>query len=290
MNVTQLIIVTPAHNEADNIENLAVNLASLKLNFEFKWIVVDDNSSDGTSQALRETSFGRSAELVTASTSGRLIEGAAFAAWNKGVRRAYDIAPDFTHLMKLDADVILDSEYFLVLEPLFLDKTIGILGGVIVRGGREQNLHVPGPVKIYSRACLEALQQLPLKPGFDVLDEVVASTQGFRVVVDTKAKINLNRRIGKSQGALHGRRRNGLICRWVGYDPVYFILHLARYTLRKPYIFGSLWMGFGFLTAGPSPYSQELRKIYAASQRKKLKQLCSNPVNFIFSTYSTKKR
>jgi glycosyltransferase involved in cell wall biosynthesis len=290
MDLIKLVIVTPAHNEAVNIENLSVNLASLKFNFEVKWIVVDDNSSDGTSQALRETSFGKSAELVTASTSGRLIEGGAFAAWNKGVRRAYDIVPDFTHLMKLDADVILDREYFVVLEPLFLDGTIGILGGVIVRGGREQNFHVPGPVKIYSRACLEALHALPLKPGFDVMDEVAAGTQGFRVVVDAKAKIYLNRRIGGSQGALHGRRRNGLICRWVGYDPIYFLLHLARYSLRKPYIFGSLWMGFGFLTAGPSPYSHELRKIHAASQRKKLKNLCSNPVNFIYSTYSTKKR
>ncbi len=290
MNVTKLIIVTPAHNEAVNIKNLSNNLASLKINFEFKWMVVDDNSSDETLQSLRESSFGKSAELVAASTSGRLIEGGAFTAWNTGIRRAYDIAPDFTHLMKLDADVILDSEYFLVLEPLLLDKTIGILGGVIARGGREQNLHVPGPVKIYSRACLEGLHDLPLKPGFDVMDEVVAGTLGFKVVVDTNAKIYLNRRIGKSQGALHGRRRNGLVCRWVGYDPIYFLLHLARYSLRKPYIFGSLWMGFGFLTAGPSPYSQELRKIHAASQRMKLKKLWSNPVNFIYSTYSTKKR
>jgi glycosyltransferase involved in cell wall biosynthesis len=288
MEMIKLIIITPAHNEAVNIEKLAINLASLKLNFEIKWIVVDDNSSDGTLQALRRSSFGNSAELVTASTSGRLIEGGAFVAWNTGIRRAYEIAPDFTHLMKLDADVILDREYFLALEPLFLDKMVGILGGVIVRGGREQNLHVPGPVKIYSRACLEGLQQLPLKPGFDVMDEVVAGTLGFKVVVDSKAKIFLNRRIGGSQGALHGRRRNGLICRWVGYNPLYFLLHLARYVFRKPYIFGSLWMAFGFLTAGPSPYSHELRKIYAASQRKKLKKFLSNPVNFIFSTYSIK--
>lgn len=286
----KLIIVTPAHNEAANIENLANNLASLKINFEIKWIVVDDNSSDGTFQVLRETSFGKSAELLTASTSGRLIDGGAFVAWNTGVRRAYDVAPDFTHLMKLDADVILDSEYFLVLEPLFLDKTIGILGGVIVQGGREQNLHVPGPVKIYSRACLEGLHNLPLKPGFDVMDEVVAGTLGFKVVVDTNAKIHLNRRIGGSQGVLHGRRRNGLICRWVGYDPLYFLLHLARYSLRKPYIFGSLWMVYGFLFAGRSPYSQELRKIHAVSQRKKLIKLCSNPMKFISYTYSTKRR
>jgi dolichol-phosphate mannosyltransferase len=257
MEMIKLIIITPAHNEAVNIEKLAINLASLKLNFEIKWIVVDDNSSDGTLQALRRSSFGNSAELVTASTSGRLIEGGAFVAWNTGIRRAYEIAPNFTHLMKLDADVVLDRDYFLVLEPLFLDKMIGILGGVIVRGGREQ-------------------------------DEVVAGTLGFKVVVDSKAKIFLNRRIGGSQGALHGRRRNGLICRWVGYNPLYFLLHLARYVFRKPYIFGSLWMAFGFLTAGPSPYSHELRKIYAASQRKKLKKFFSNPVNFIVSTYSIK--
>ena len=290
MGTIKLAIVTPAHNEAANIVNLAHNLESLAVGFEISWIVVDDNSSDGTSLALRQTSFGKSAELVSASTSGRLIEGGAFAAWNTGIDRAYELVPDFTHLMKLDADVILDRDYFIALEPLFLDQTIGILGGVIERGGREQNLHVPGPVKIYSRACLEGLHELPLKPGFDVMDEVVASTMGFRVVVDTTAKICLNRRIGGSQGALHGRRRNGLICRWVGYDPVYFVFHLARYLFRKPFLFGSLWMAYGFLAAGPSPYTRELRKIHAASQRKKLKELLSNPLNFVSSVYSTEKR
>jgi hypothetical protein len=252
--------------------------------------VVDDNSSDGTSLSLRQTNFGKSADLATTSTSGRLIEGGAFAAWNTGIGRAHEIASDFTHLMKLDADVILARDYFLVLEPLFLDRTIGILGGVIEHGGREQNLHVPGPVKIYSKACLEGLHNLPLKPGFDVMDEVAASTLGFRVVVDTNAKIFLNRRIGGSQGALHGRRRNGLICRWVGYDPVYFLFHLARYLFRKPYFFGSLWMVYGFLAAGPSPYTQELRKIHAASQRKKLKDFFSNPLKFVTSVYSSNKR
>ena len=91
MDRTKLAIVTPAHNEAVNIANLAQNLATLNVPFEFIWIVVDDNSSDGTSLALRETSFGKSAELVTASTSGRLIEGGAFAAWNTGIVRAYEI-------------------------------------------------------------------------------------------------------------------------------------------------------------------------------------------------------
>jgi dolichol-phosphate mannosyltransferase len=290
MDTIKLVIVTPAHNEAANIVNLAHNLESLTVAFEIIWIVVDDNSSDGTSLALRETSFGKSAVLVSASTSGRLIEGGAFVAWNTGIGRAYELVPDFTHLMKLDADVILNKEYFLILAPLFRDQTIGILGGVIERGGREQNLHVPGPVKIYSRACLEGLHDLPLKPGFDVMDEVVAGTLGFRVAVDPNAKIYLNRRIGGSQGALHGRRRNGLICRWVGYDPGYFLLHVARYAFRKPYFFGSLWMVYGFLTAGPSPYTQELRRIHAASQRKKLKFFFSHPLNFVSSVYSIKKR
>jgi glycosyltransferase involved in cell wall biosynthesis len=290
MDTIKLVIVTPAHNEAGNIPSLAHNLESLEVRFEMFWIVVDDNSSDGTSLALRETNFGKSAELVTASTSGRLIEGGAFAAWNTGIGRAYELMPDFTHLMKLDADVVLDKGYFLVLEPLFQDQTVGILGGVIERGGREQNLHVPGPVKIYSRACLEGLHDLPLKPGFDVMDEVLAGTLGFRVVVDANAKIYLNRRIGGSQGALHGRRRNGLICRWVGYHPFYFLLHLARYLFRKPYLFGSLWMAYGFLFAGPSPYKQELRKIHAAIQRKKLKDFCSNPLRFVSSVYSINRR
>lgn len=289
MDRVKLVIVTPAHNEAENIKNLAENLSCLELNFEIVWIVVDDNSSDGTSDALRQDGFGQTAELITASTSGRLIEGGAFAAWNVGIGRACEIAPNFTHLMKLDADVILDRQYFVVLEPLLRDETIGILGGVIARGGREQNLHVPGPVKVYSKLCLQGLSGLPLKPGFDVMDEVVARNLGFRVVVDTNARVYLNRRIGGSQGALHGRLRNGLICRWVGYDPFYFLLHLARYLFRKPYFFGAVWMVYGYFTAGLSPYSQELRKIHAQSQRQKLKWLFSNPGKFISSIYSNRR-
>lgn len=81
------IIVPPANDEAANIERLDNNLASLKINPEVKWFVVDDNSSERTSQAFRGTILGKSTELLTASTLERSIDGMALSVCSRGVRQ-----------------------------------------------------------------------------------------------------------------------------------------------------------------------------------------------------------
>jgi glycosyltransferase involved in cell wall biosynthesis len=278
-------MVTPCHNESRHIGELAKNLASLKLDFPVKWIVVDDNSTDDTLAKLQSSNNGLPAEVLSAKTSGLLIEGGAFKAWDVGVKHALKFIPDFTHIMKLDADVELDYSYFDKIKEEMLDPSVGIVGGVITGRDREQNLHVPGPVKLYSQEMILKLSDLPLMPGFDVMDEVVASLNCLKVVVIKSAYISLTRTIGSSQGRLHGRRRNGMICRWTGYHPIYFYLHVFRYLFRSPYLFGSFAMIYGFVFAEPSPYSVELRSEHSRLQKSKMTRLISNPYRFIKEVY-----
>lgn len=285
MNSLFLVIVTPCHNESSHITSLAKNLSSIHLDFPMKWIVVDDNSSDNTAAILQTLVNETQLEVVSANTSGLLIKGGAFKAWNVGVEHALKFYPEFTHIMKLDCDVILNLDYFHNIREQMSDPSVGIVGGVISGGGREQNLHVPGPVKLYSRKMLLGLSDLPLMPGFDVMDEVVATISGNKVEIVKSAKFSLKRTIGSSQGRLHGRRRNGMICRWTGYFPVYFALHVIRYIFRKPYLVGSIAMLYGYFFATESPYGIELRKKHSEIQKNKFKLFISNPFHFVKHVY-----
>ena len=224
--------------------------------------------------------------MLHAKTSGRLIQGGAYQAWGVGVKFALDDIEDFSHLMKLDIDVELETDYFNKLEGFMNSQMIGILGGVLKNSNREQTIHVPGPIKIYSKSCLLGLLELPLATGFDVMDEILAQKNGYTVQVVRNAWFKLNRPIGASQGLIHGRRRNGLVCRWTGYYFPYFILHALRYIFRKPFFLGTIAMLIGYFFSPPSPYALELKILHARQQKVLLLRIVRNPYTVLHELYA----
>lgn len=281
----RLLIVTPVHNEAHNLTALVDCLAASTVKPD-RWVLVDDGSTDGSLEMARSLDVPFPVTFVQRENSGGLIGGSAFGAWQFGVDEALTDA-DFDAIMKLDADVSLPPEYLeRHLGHLSRCSGAGLTGGVLVEPGRrEQNLHVPGPVKLYSIAGYRALSILPRAVGFDVMDEVAIKSAGLDVRVDKGSTFTLRRDIGASQGRVHGRMRNGRVCRWTGYDPFYFLLHAARYLFRKPYGIGGLAVVAGYLRAGPSPYSYDLRRSHAMEQRLKLRTASRNPIAWIRRVY-----
>jgi len=281
-----LAIITPGKNEAARIPLLATSIAEACIEFPFVWIYVDDSSDDNSLSILKHGTEFKPNYILNSKSSGKIIKGGAYQTWNVGIEFALKEFPDLSHLMKLDADVQLEPDYFSRLRELMENSEVGIIGGVLANSYREQNIHVPGPVKMYSKPCLEKLSELPLATGFDVMDEVLCQKYGYRVGVNREAKFRINRAIGASQGLLHGRRRNGLVCRWTGYNALYFSLHMLRSVFKKPYLIGSLSMLWGYLIAPPSPYSVELRKLHSAHQRALLSKLLRHPISGIKDLYS----
>jgi glycosyltransferase involved in cell wall biosynthesis len=105
----RLLVVTPTHNEADHIERV-VGAVAAQTRPPDEWIVVDDNSTDGTGEMLRALAgrlpfmrvvAGERAEALE-STRDRLALAAAPRAFNAGLGAASE---EFTHVAKLDGDV-----------------------------------------------------------------------------------------------------------------------------------------------------------------------------------------
>jgi glycosyltransferase involved in cell wall biosynthesis len=280
-----LLIITPARNEAKNLNNLANSLARQSLNPILAWVIVDDGSTDETSQTIEAFKIPFRVELKKRHKSGNLITGAAFAAWWEGVNFGIELYPHAKFVMKLDADVILDNHYFANIYNETNDTDSGVIGGVISDFHREQKSYVPGPVKMYSRLALEVIRELPIATGFDVMDEILCKEKGLNTQIIPAAKFTMSRQIGHSQGLLHGRFRNGLVCKWVGYAPEYFVRHAIRYLFRAPYLFGSIWMVYGYFTSGKGPYPQRLRSAHKVMQRRRLIQIIKHPVKTLRNLY-----
>lgn len=281
-----LIVVTPIHNEANNIGILAQQLADSTRQPDL-WIVVDDGSTDDGPAIVRGMNLPMETVVLSRENGGGLIGGSAFTAWQYGVDEAVRRCPEFDHVMKLDADVELPAKYLeLVLEEFAGDQSLGLVGGVLVgKRDREQTVHVPGPVKLYSRSAYEAMSNVPRRVGFDVMDELAIKSVGLQVRVRKDLHFSVRRAIGASQGLVHGRRRNGQVCRWTGYWLPYFMLHAIRYVFRRPYVVGSVAMAYGFARAGAGPYPKELKAAHALEQRMKLRAAIRSPRRWIHETY-----
>lgn len=278
-----LLIVTPMHNEADNVAGIVATLRNQTFT-DFDWVIVDDGSTDGTADLIATHDVERRAIVLPKTNDGGLIGGSAYSSWRFGVAHALP-KKAYTHVMKLDADVRLAPDYLERIVPV-AKGTVGIAGGVIVsRGMTEQKFHVPGPVKLYTSAAYRATESMPSAIGFDVLDEVAAHLTGLTTLVEPAAKFELARAIGASEGQVHGRYRNGRVCRWTGYSFPYFLIHCARYAARKPYLIGSLAMLWGYVRAGRGPYPLELKKAHAKMQRAKLARAFRNPLGFWRDAY-----
>ena len=206
MVTPRVLIVTPARNEAAHLPLLLKSLTTQTYNVIALFVLVDDDSTDGTAEVIKEWKTCFPAVSIKVKSSGRIISGGAYYSWWAGVNYALELKNDFDYVMKLDADVSLSPDYFERLKPGF-DTNVDVLGGVIKGISREQNTYVPGPVKMYSLKALNAIRALPIATGFDVMDEVLCKKIGLRVSVYSDAKFTLNRPIGFSQGKLHGRYR-----------------------------------------------------------------------------------
>jgi poly-beta-1,6-N-acetyl-D-glucosamine synthase len=253
------VVITPARDEERYLPDLARSLRAQTVPFD-RWVIVDDGSRDGTCDiARRLADEDERITLLERDGRGARESGCGdLRAFNAGLAEIEHIA-GYDFVGKADADLAFPDDYYERLFAKFAeDPSLGIAGGHCYErrdGGRlvldrVPDDHVRGATKTYRAECFRQLRPLAEVPGWDTVDEVRARVLGWRTrSFEELGVIHQKPVTGGSGGVLRGRFVLGRISHFLGYDPAYFALRVARNTLRRPYVVGGVAMAAGYASA-----------------------------------------
>ena len=245
-------VVMPAHNEEKFI---GLTLQSvLEQTFKpSKIVVVDDNSSDSTSKIVADFMLKDSSISFIANQSNAVhLPGSKVV---RAFQAGFDtLDSDFDFVVKLDADLILPTNYFEAVKNHFQsDLKIGMVGGfAFIEKNNEwilENLtdkdHIRGAFKAYRKACFEQIGGLKPAMGWDTVDELLCKFYGWKVKTDKSLQVKHLKPTGANYNK-SARYKQGEAFYRLGYG--FWITAIASIKLaflkRKPQLFIDYLKGF----------------------------------------------
>ncbi len=202
----QYYVIIPAHNEEAFLAKTLHSVLKQTL-LPKKVIVVNDNSTDNTENIIdsfvHKNSFFQ--KLNTSSSNEHMPGSKVVNAFNKGLELLDD---QYDFIVKLDADLILPTDYFRKIAQIFKGSPkIGIAGGFVyeenLRGEWRLNhpmnkLHVRGAFKAYTKDCFNAIGGLKTVMGWDTIDELLAQYHDFEIDTIEELRVKHLRPTGKA--------------------------------------------------------------------------------------------
>jgi biofilm PGA synthesis N-glycosyltransferase PgaC len=258
MHTLTYVLVTPAKNEARCIENTILSVLAQRV-LPSKWIIVDDGSTDSTSEIIakyaQQYSFIRliARDIMQPRNFASKVE-----AFDAGLRALEGVPYNFVG--NLDADIILEPDYYAnVMAEFQLDPNLGICGGVIYvpagQGYATQDTtwdSVGGAIQLFRRECFQQIGgYLRIESGgIDAAAEITARMHGWSVRKIANNAVYEQRRTGYSHG--HPWRtayKEGVHYHRLGYSTLFYFLRCAYRLADPPLLIGSALGMIGFVTA-----------------------------------------
>ncbi len=160
--------------------------------------------------------------------------------------------------MKLDGDIEMPPRYLReMVERFDADPTLGLAGGVLdepAEGGgmrriRIARTHVHGAVKLYSRACFDAIGGVQNRLGWDTIDETYARMHGFQALSFTDLVSIHHRPLGSADGTVRGHARHGACAYIAHFPPDWVALRAVKVATRRPQVLSGLAFLYGYARA-----------------------------------------
>ncbi len=256
--MTRMIVVTPARNESAYLPRL-VEAMRRQTRCPDEWAIVDDGSIDGTGKLAEQLTNDLSwVRVVTPDDGARERSHSSKAEKINRVVRDL-VRHDTEIIVAIDADMVPPSDFFERVERAFdSEPALGVFGGPcthVTRRGVEPEPFppdmVPGNTQAFRRAAFEQIGgywTLPFS-GIDTAACIAAQMHGWISRNDPTLVSEHLRPMGTGEGQTIRRAR--YLRGRQDYDlgmPIEFQLgKVVRWTTRRPYLTGALWMGAGYL-------------------------------------------
>ena len=257
MNSTpRYVVVTPVRDEEAYLPFAIRSMVGQTVHPR-EWVIVDDGSTDRTGEIAEDAALKYSwIRCVRRTDRG-------YRKWGGGIIEAFYAGfnaltcRDWEFMSKLDGDLSFDPGYFeAAIRKFEQNAHIGIGGGVLYhyKDGkkileRHPTFHVRGGVKIFRRACWEAIGGLWVGPGSDTVDEVKANMLGWTTMSFTDLHLIHHRPTGSSWGRWGGLVKDGRIDYVYGSHPVFLMAKAGVRLIRRPYVLGSVALLYGYIAA-----------------------------------------
>lgn len=279
-------LITPARNEAENIERLIQSMVAQTVQ-PVKWVIVSDGSTDGTDDIVRKHAeqhnwieLERRPERQTERHFAAKVE-----AFNAGYARLKGVGYDLVGSM--DADISFDADFFAFLLGKFAeDPKLGLGGAPFKEEGLEYDFrfssaeHVSGALQLFRRECFDQIGgYVPIKGGgIDVVAVWSARARGWQTRTHTEKFYRHHRKMGTAKDSLwRVKFKDGRKDYALGVHPLWEVFRTAYQMTKRPFLVGGIALGFGYVlsmvTRPERPIPGELMKFRRADQMARLKVL-----------------
>ncbi len=248
------VIVTPVRDEEKFFQGTYESVMSQTVPPE-EWVIVNDGSKDKTGQLI--DGYCRTHGWIKAVHRENRGYRKAGAGVVEAFYDGFDVlgVRDFDFIVKLDGDLVFETDYFEnCLRRFQTDPQLGIGGGMIFHRENGQEVveehprfHVRGATKIYRKACWDAIGGIRKVTGWDTIDEVKANMLGWKTMSFPELKLIQLRKTGVANGTWGNSVKNGMANYITGYHPIYMLLKCMKRIFVKPYFIDSIGHFYGFL-------------------------------------------
>lgn len=251
------VIISPCRDEASYARKTLDSVIQQSVRPE-KWIIVDDGSTDGTTEILAEYAEKYAfIEIVTRENRGyRKVGPGVVDAFYEGYKH---IEPDdYDYICKLDLDLDLPNKYFeTLIKKMESNSRIGTcsgkpyndIDGRLVSENRGDEMSV-GMTKFYRMTAFKQIGGLVREVMWDAIDCHRCRQLGWTAVSWDEPDLRFIhlRLMGSSQDNIFvGRMRHGFGQYYMGTGIVYMAATSAYRMLHRPFILGGLAMFWGYL-------------------------------------------
>jgi len=278
-------LVTPARNEAENIERLIQSVVAQTAR-PVKWVIVSDGSTDGTDDIVRKHAARHAwIELERRPERAERHFAAKVEAFNAGYARLKGV--DYDLVGSMDADISFDPDFFAFLLGKFAeDPKLGLGGAPFKEDGLEYDFrfssveHVSGALQLFRRECFEQIGgYIPIKGGgIDVVAVWSARARGWHTRTHTEKFYRHHRKMGTAKDSLwRVKFKDGRKDYALGVHPLWEVFRTAYQMTKRPFLVGGMALGFGYVlsmvTRPERPIPDELMRFRRADQMARLKAL-----------------
>jgi len=272
-------IITPAHNEARFLPKVVASIVAQKPR-PVQWIIIDDRSTDETPHIIKEAAqhYDFIDPLTVSGTRDRKLGSNIVRVFNEGLKK---LNSNVDYLVKMDADIVLDSHYFRhIISRFESNPLLGIASGklFIERKGkwiaeRYPDFHATGACKMYRTTCFNDIGGLISIYGWDILDGAKARMRGWETRSFPEIPIRHLRMLGTAKGIIRGHINHGRGMWAIRSHPL-FVIGRTVYRAMEPPWFSGLFIALGYIYAAQKHEERlddrELARFLRTEQLKRL--------------------